>query len=60
GCFAKFVDKDIILTGIVASINGEKIIKHTLNADPDTVVEKGVKLADTLLNNGAKEILENL
>ncbi|MCK5098062.1 MAG: hydroxymethylbilane synthase, partial [Desulfobacteraceae bacterium] len=60
GCFAKFVDKNIILTGIVASIDGEQIIKHTLNAEPDTVMEKGIELADTLLEKGAKEILENL
>ncbi len=60
GCFAKFVDNTIILTGIVASLDGTKIIKHNLNAKPDIVVEKGIELADTLLKNGAKEILENL
>lgn len=60
GCFAKIIDNSIMLTGIVASIDGTKIIKHTLNSGADTVVEKGIELADTLLEKGAKEILENL
>jgi hydroxymethylbilane synthase len=60
GCFAKFVDKKIVLTAIVASEDGARIIKQSLDAEPDMVVEKGIELADTLLKNGAKEILENL
>ncbi len=60
GCYAKFVDNNITLTGIVASIDGTIIIKHSLNAKTDTIVEKGIELADILLNNGAKAILENL
>jgi hydroxymethylbilane synthase len=60
GCFAKFMDKSIILTGIVASTDGTKIIKHSLKADPGTVLEKGIELADILLEKGAKEILETL
>ncbi|MCP3901454.1 MAG: hydroxymethylbilane synthase [Desulfobacteraceae bacterium] len=60
GCFAKFVDQNIVLTGIVASEDGKKIIKKSVNAEPDTIIENGKKLADTLLESGAKEILENL
>ncbi len=60
GCFARFVDKDIVLTGIVASEDGTKIIKHSCGAEPETIEEIGVELADTLLAKGAKEILENL
>jgi len=60
GCFAKFVDKTIVLTGIVASIDGTEIIKHSLNAEPGNILEKGIELADILLKKGAKEILETL
>lgn len=60
GCFAKFVGDDIMLTGIVASIDGTEVIKHTLNSKPDTIEQKGIELAKILLKNGAKEILENL
>jgi hydroxymethylbilane synthase len=60
GCFAKFVDNNIVLTGIVASIDGTTIIKQSLDANPDNILKKGIELADTLLENGAKEILENL
>jgi len=60
GCFARFVDENIMLTGIVASEDGTKIIKHTLYAESNTVEKKGVELADTLLNKGARQILENL
>ena len=60
GCFAKHVDNSIMLTGIVAAIDGKKVIKHSLYANPDNIVAKGIELADTLLANGAQEILENL
>ena len=59
GCFAKFIDKNVKLTGIVASEDGTKIIKHSINSKPGSIIESGIKLADTLLKNGAKEILEN-
>jgi len=48
------------LTGLVASLDGTIIIKHSLSG-PDTRSESiGVELADRLLSEGAREILDNV
>ncbi|QTA83962.1 Porphobilinogen deaminase [Desulfonema limicola] len=48
------------LTGLVASLDGTKIIKHSISG-PDTQSERiGIKLADRLLSEGAKEILDSV
>ncbi len=60
GCFARYSGNDIFLTGIVASIDGTRIIKHSLHAQPDEIKQKGIELAEILLKNGAEEVLENL
>jgi len=48
------------LTGLVASLDGITIIKHSLSG-PDTQSERiGAELADRLLSEGAKEILDSV
>jgi len=48
------------LTGLVASVDGTTIIKHSLSG-PDTQSERiGIELADRLLSEGAREILDNV
>lgn len=49
-----------ILNGLVANVDGTRILKETMSG-PDIESETiGVKLADRLLSMGADEILENL
>ncbi len=60
GCHAGFSDKTIAMTGVVASIDGSVLIRHNLDCKPNQVEEKGIELAETLLKNGAREILEDL
>lgn len=59
-CFGKLEKNSVTLTGLVASENGEHIIKRSLTGDFSSTQARGIKLADLLLANGAREILENL
>lgn len=59
-CFGKLEDTNIILTGLVASENGEQIIKETLKRNINSAEQAGIDLADILLSKGGREILENL
>jgi len=49
-----------VFTAVVASEDGEEVIKETITSPADTVREKGRELAVKLLENGGKRILENL
>lgn len=49
-----------ILEGLVAEIDGHRVVRDTLTGDASAAVEIGSALADRLLVNGAKEILESL
>jgi len=59
-CFGKIEETHIILTGLVASENGEQIIKETLKRNINSAEQAGIDLADILLSKGGREILENL
>ena len=59
-CFAKLADKDIILTALVASEDGKELIKEQIISPINKIVSSGKTLADKLLENGGKKILENL
>jgi hydroxymethylbilane synthase len=53
-------DSELTITGIVAEIDGSRIIKQTITG-PVTDAEKiGKELAERLINMGAGEILEKL
>jgi hydroxymethylbilane synthase len=56
----KLVDGEYALEGLVADIGGRKIVRDTLCGVASASVEIGSALADRLLLNGAKEILESL
>ncbi|MDD9303730.1 MAG: hydroxymethylbilane synthase [Desulfobacter sp.] len=59
-CFGILQDNKVSFTAIVASEDGKEVIKETMISAPDTVVETGRKLAEQLLKNGGKRILESL
>lgn len=48
------------LTGLVADIDGATVIRDSLSGSVDESVGIGIELADRMLENGAKSILENL
>ncbi len=59
-CFGKIVEDGVMFTAMVASEDGQEIIKEITISPAGSVVEKGRELAERLLKNGGKRILENL
>ncbi len=63
-CFGKFTDDQpdpqILLTAIVASENGQELIKETVVSSRDKVTSAGCSLAEQILEKGGKKILESL
>ncbi len=59
-CFSKIINNDVIMTAVVASEDGNEIIKEQIVSSFDNVKENGRILADQVLNNGGKKILEQL
>jgi len=54
------VGKDFTLTGLVADLTGETIIKETITGPSEESVSLGIALADRLLARGAKTILDQV
>ena len=59
-CFGKILDNRVMLTAVVASEDGESLIKETIESTPEQVAEKGRKLAKLVLEKGGQRILEAL
>lgn len=53
-------DKELSITGLVAEIDGSKILKETFKGPYDSYETLGINLAEHLLSMGAGEILEKL
>lgn len=58
--FAELKDNKLTLRALVASVDGNKIIKSTQTDSPEEAVVIGKKVADELLNLGAKAILDEV
>jgi hydroxymethylbilane synthase len=56
----KIVDDRFTLTGLVADVDGSRIIKSSLSGSAKNTEAIGVNLADQLLARGAAKILEGL
>jgi hydroxymethylbilane synthase len=60
GVNTRFEDDELVLTGMVASIDGQRLLRDSCRgpaADPEAI---GVALAGTLRSQGAGEILEEI
>lgn len=57
GAFARLENKELTISGLVASVDGTKMIKQTLNGAVVNAEKLGVQLAEELLANGGGEIL---
>ncbi|MDA8096584.1 MAG: hydroxymethylbilane synthase [Clostridia bacterium] len=60
GALARVWDGDLVLEGLVASLDGKKIARAIDAAALDMPEELGQRLAEKLLSMGAKEILQEL
>jgi hydroxymethylbilane synthase len=55
--YGRIEGEDIILNGMVAELDGSRIIKDELRGKGDRPEELGIRLAESLLREGAEEIL---
>lgn len=60
----KTTDKDsnysLIMDGLVSSVSGDKIIRGHIEGDPEKAEAIGIQLAEYLLSNGARQILDEV
>jgi len=59
-CFGKIKGNKVVLTAVVASVDGTKLIKEQIISPIDKVERQGQRLADQVLEKGGKKILESL
>jgi hydroxymethylbilane synthase len=58
--FGRIVDSNLYLDGLVGSIDGKRLIKHHVQGPIEKAETLGILLAQTLLDKGAKEILDEV
>ncbi|MBW4553402.1 MAG: hydroxymethylbilane synthase [Aphanocapsa sp. GSE-SYN-MK-11-07L] len=58
GVNTRFEADQLVITGLVASLDGQKLIKDTVSGLPATAEQLGLELAQRLRQQGAQEILE--
>lgn len=59
-CFGKIEENEVMLTAVVASVNGKKLIKEQITCPINKVDHFGQVLANQILEKGGKTILEQL
>ncbi|MBI3593252.1 MAG: hydroxymethylbilane synthase [Nitrospirae bacterium] len=57
---ARLIGSKLLIDGLVGSVSGDRIIKDRLEGGPDNAESLGIKLAESLLSMGAKEILDKV
>ncbi len=58
--YAEIHDGAIKITGMVASLDGKRLLKSTLEGPGEKAESLGIELAEKLLMSGAREILEEV
>lgn len=59
-CYGQMKEGRLRLIGLVGSVDGKRIIKDTIEGDPDKAEKLGVTLAEKLLSRGADMILREV
>ncbi|MDG5799754.1 hydroxymethylbilane synthase [Marinilabiliaceae bacterium ANBcel2] len=59
-CYSKVKNDSITLYGMVASLDGTNVLRDSEIACGENVAEKAVELAFRMLDNGGREILEDI
>ena len=60
GIYAELEDESLVLTGMVASLDGVEVITAFIGGDINDAESLGIELAEDLLANGAAEILKQI
>jgi hydroxymethylbilane synthase len=55
--FAELENGNLTMTGLVADVEGTKILKKTMSCPPEGAAKMGVDLAEELLDAGGREVL---
>lgn len=60
GALARLEGQHLLVTGCVAELDGKKVIRKTIEGSPADAAGLGLTLAETMLSEGAEEILAHL
>ena len=60
GVYATVADGELLLEAAVYSIDGKRGIRRSVNGSPDNAARLGAELAESMLNDGAREILQEI
>ncbi|MGM0377333.1 MAG: hydroxymethylbilane synthase [Bacteroidota bacterium] len=60
GCYSQASDSSIRLTGMVASVDGKQLLRESVEGDIDDAETMASGLAEKLLAQGGKEILDQI
>jgi len=59
GAFANIKGSALILDGWVGSVDGRKVIRATIEGEPDEAADLGAQLAEDMLAQGARDLIED-
>ena len=59
-CFSETAGNQIKLTGLVADVDGKTVIRKAVSCPIEEASEKAIELAQSILDEGGKEILESI
>lgn len=54
------INSSLIMDGLVGSISGDRIIRVSIEGNPEDAESLGIKLAEDILSRGGKEILDEV
>jgi hydroxymethylbilane synthase len=60
GVNTEIKDNNLTLTGIVASVDGQKVVKDTISGETKDAEQLGIELAQRMRGQGAQEILDQI
>jgi hydroxymethylbilane synthase len=60
GAFAELRDGNLLVTGLIASIDGGTILRRSISGPPENGASLGIQLAEELLGMGGRQILSEV
>ena len=58
GAYGQVINNEIKLQGLIASLDGRQVVRDTMSGPVNEAAKIGVKLAESLLKTGGREILQ--
>ncbi|MGA1847209.1 hydroxymethylbilane synthase [Deferribacter abyssi] len=60
GCYAKLNNETLFVKGFLANLDGSKFLYEEIIGNKEDAVKLGIKLAQTILNNGGDKIIQEI